>query len=139
MRLEAQRANNAAVLRQQVFHFDPNYYPYYNAATGVTMEEMPPGVNGSGKQGLGLNGGNSLVDDNSYANGTVKQNSFNSYAASNGSKKNVQQPANNNYIRRPTQNHVSPTNGSKVVTQPSQEHPPNSQEEMLRQLFPSWF
>jgi hypothetical protein len=32
MRLEAVRqANNAAVLRQQVFHFDPNYYPYFNS------------------------------------------------------------------------------------------------------------
>ena len=38
MRLEAVRqANNAAVLRQQVFHFDPNYYPYLNAMGAVDV------------------------------------------------------------------------------------------------------
>ena len=46
MRLEAVRqANNAAVLRQQVFHFDPNYYPYLNAVGGAE-----PGLPGAGQQ-----------------------------------------------------------------------------------------
>ena len=51
MRLEAVRqANNAAVLRQQVFHFDPNYYPYLNAVGGgadpgaATNFAGPPGA-----------------------------------------------------------------------------------------------
>ena len=50
MRLEAVRqANNAAVLRQQVFHFDPNYYPYLNAVGGAD----PGNANFTGLPGAG--------------------------------------------------------------------------------------
>jgi len=66
--LEAVRqANNAAVLRQQVFHFDPNYYPYFNSngGGGAMGADL---VSGNAMSGFG-GGGNGLVVAQSAAGG----------------------------------------------------------------------
>lgn len=59
MRLEAVRqANNAAVLRQQVFHFDPNYYPYLNAVGGADPGNANfNGLTGAGQPASGIAAG----------------------------------------------------------------------------------
>ena len=63
MRLEAVRqANNAAVLRQQVFHFDPNYYPYLNAVGGADPGNANfTGIPGAGQPAVGVAAGQPAV------------------------------------------------------------------------------
>jgi len=162
LRLEAVRqANNAAVLRQQVFHFDPNYYPYFNSNGGGMGSDM---VNSNVVNGFG--GGNglvmaqnaagggygssssSVVGDAQYTTGNRGSVSYVPGANGGNNSLNMQMNSNNNNANKARPAVSNATNGNKAAINGSNGVSVNNnaavggdhtQEELLRQLFPSWF
>ena len=180
MRLEAAKANSAAVVRQQVFYFDPNYRDQLTAISADGLTLIPPGVGSSG--GI-LGGGNNAAagsgeghadvgnnssggDDGSVYRGgqqtRVPPNNVSSalgatsqqgvasvkmpavvasagtgVVASSGSLKVRPAPAIGQVRHLSTGNIPATLHASHQAQAAANAN--HSQEELLRQLFPSWF
>lgn len=177
MRLEAAKANSAAVVRQQVFYFDPNYRDQLTAISADGLTLIPPGV---GSNGSILGGGNNATagsgsveghadvgnnDGSAYRGGQqtrVPPNNVSSalgaasqqgvasvkmpavvasagtgVVASSGSMKVRPAPA-IGQVRHLSTGNIPSTLHSSHQAQAST-NANHSQEELLRQLFPSWF
>jgi hypothetical protein len=174
LRLEAAKANSAAVVRQQVFYFDPNYRDPNGAITtdGLTLIPpqqggMPQGATSASTGGL-LNteyydANGSMVDDSTRApqqqasqqqqQGQQQQQQSRFAAHVGGSAKHAGGAGAGNGLGGsvkvrpiPTLTHVrhaSTGNMNATLQAAAQAHgagtSSHSQEELLRQLFPSWF
>ena len=175
MRLEAAKANSAAVVRQQVFYFDPNYRDQLTAISADGLTLIPPGVGSSGgilgggnnaTAGIGSVEGHADVGNNSsggddgsvYRGGQqtrVPPNNVSSAlgATSQQGVASVKMPAvvasagtgvvasSGSLKVRPAPaigqvRHLSTGNIPATQATANANH---SQEELLRQLFPSWF
>eukprot|EP01038_Epipyxis_sp_PR26KG_P005590 gene5590-7718_t len=173
MRLEAQRANNAAVLRQQLFSFDGQNVTGATTINGMLIHTNPDGmlaVSGSNanyttaQTSNVVNGGQYPLENNqvianpgnaqyvssgaSVASGTstgmggsVKINRTNAYPnANNNTKKRDSMSSIDN--RQPQNGIISANNranNNSNATKGEVNGNNSSQEEMLKQLFPSWF
>ncbi|RYH19917.1 hypothetical protein EON65_25250 [archaeon] len=123
MRVEAQRNSNGAVLRQQIFFFDPTYENIAPPPVAVLNPNAPSGLDNLGSVTGGMN-------DSTYApamaaaagSSRIKFPSQQPGAVSGAKNAAYWQGGNANVIPNPG---VS-ANGPK-------------QEELLKQLFPSWF
>ena len=185
MRLEAAKANSAAVVRQQVFYFDPNYRDQVGVlgADGVTMVMPNPNM-GAGGLLPQLSSGEGYFDPNGSVaddNGSVSHpyQPYNNYAAAGpnvqmrganasvggtsmtaavlaaplgvGGSMKVNSRSNINNSGKPTQQqflqphrhgstgHLSSNNLQAAAVAYNSGTSNHSQEELLRQLFPSWF
>lgn len=153
MRLEAQKATSAAVVRQQVFYFDPNYRDQMSGVSGADGLTLIPPTVGQGASSAstgGLLGGvdshGSVVDDgggsvanSQYQHGGVGRNMYGSGAAGGGSAKvrNAPPPLSTN-MRHASTGNIN-ANFQAAATAYNNGTSNHSQEELLRQLFPSWF
>jgi hypothetical protein len=145
IRIEQAKASSAAVLRQQVFHFDPNYDPFL-AGGGVGG-----GQAGLAASGYGLSGGGSVMDSGSVSGGgsVVGGGGGGGHLPLFGNSAGVgQQQQHRNGVGR----NGGSFNGMSAheqqiqhqqMQQLQQQHPNgannHTQEELLKQLFPSWF
>jgi len=167
MRLEAAKASSAAVLRQQVFYFDPMYGdvpPNLVTAAGAipdvmsiaTLSNVNPLAAYAQQQEDSISISNSslsgIIGNNSSSSG--KYNSKHGSNIINGISGNNNNSMNSNNNNRPQKYHIvnnaqtlqgqlqginiasvqHHNNGS--TTHGANQH---TQEELLRQLFPSWF
>ncbi len=137
--MEQAKANQAAVLRQQVFHFDPNYDPFAGAGGAGAAG---PGLQLFGSQtGVGGLGGGSVADSGSVAGGA-------SVAGSTPFP-----PGGGSFVHNPNAPRGPSFNGRNQNGENSSAHfggianggsgnnnaSNHTQEELLKQLFPSWF
>jgi hypothetical protein len=177
LRLEAAKANSAAVVRQQVFYFDPNYRDQTGAITTDGLTLIPPQAGGlpqgatSASTGGLLNteyydSNGSMVDDSSRApqqqqhaqqlqqgqgQGQQQQSRFAAHVGGSaklavgagaggglGGSVKVRPIPTLTHVR-----HASTGNMNATLQAAAQAHgagtSSHSQEELLRQLFPSWF
>ena len=139
MRLEAAKANSNAVVRQQVFYFDPNYrdqLPGAMDASGLAQGSVAPGDHYYEPS----------AQDDQGSVGTQRRNVAPPYGQANlgsnhiGVSARPLMVANNRGRVMPAPNvrHASTGNinvGNSGVAGAGN----HSQEELLRQLFPSWF
>ncbi len=166
LRLEAAKANSNAVVRQQVYYFDPNFRDQVAAAGPDGLTLIPPSSNN--QQGVGGSGGllggpseqqqqqqqhqqyqshdannnaSSMVDDQGSV-GTQKR-----FVPGNpiGMSARPLLVANNRGRPAPHVRHASTGNMniSASVSAATAAHNAgtsnHSQDELLRQLFPTWF
>lgn len=144
IRMEAAKASSAAVLRQQVFHFDPNYDPLTGGSSNpASMQQQMLSIGGSGALGGGggsmsqqdygsVGGGGSSVGPGPYPpNGTSSSSLHTTYSqrgpsfnARGSQGATVEQQSNG-------QMHGIATHATNTSN--------HTQEELLKQLFPSWF
>ena len=151
MRLEAAKATSAAVVRQQVFYFDPNYKDQMSGVAGTDgLTLIPPNAGqGTSASTGGLLGGvdshGSVVDDggsvanSQYQYGGSGRNLYGSGGTVSGSAKarSVPPPISHNTRHASTGNINA--NFQAAATAYSNGTSNHTQEELLRQLFPSWF
>lgn len=137
IRLEQAKANQAAVLRQQVFHFDPNYDPF----AGANVGQGGGGIGGNSIVGGG--GGNYSDNASVMGGGSVVGGSGGSvvmerpmppnmgYRSGSNGRSNSYNAGDSSYMMQQQQQQQ----------QQMQQHAMNggTQEELLKQLFPSWF
>lgn len=151
-------------MRQQVFYFDPNYRDQMTGAGVEGLTLIPPsGGAGAGQPGGSAStggllaseffeGAGSMVDDGNRPNQQQQQQQPGRFAAHVGgavsAKHGVVGPAGGSMKVRPAPalqhvRHASTGNMNTTVHAAAQAHgagtSSHSQEELLRQLFPSWF
>ena len=165
MRLEAAKANSAASVRQQVFYFDPNYRDQVPAA-GASTEGLtlipPTGNTGNSASTGGLFGAENIDSNGSVADDGTQSQQMHHRVQGNattaggaggavqvtGSMQQLQHGGSMKFRTTPAPalqhvRHASTGNMNanlQAATQAHQNGTSNhSQEELLRQLFPSWF
>lgn len=126
MKVEAQRNSNGAVLRQQIFFFDPTYENIAPPPAAILNPNAPTGLDSLGSVSGGMN-------DSTYAP---------PMAAAGGSRVKFppQQPpaAAANGVKNATYWQGVPANANGFPSAGVSANGPK-QEELLKQLFPSWF
>jgi hypothetical protein len=164
LRLEAAKAHSAGVVRQQVFYFDPNYRDQMSGAGVDGLTLIPPASGGIAQAGGSASTGGLLASDSVYESqhaggggtevdngrqplqqpsrfaahmGTSSGKYTSGAVVSGGSAKVRPAPALQHF------RHASTGNMNATVHAAAQAHnagnSSHSQEELLRQLFPSWF
>jgi hypothetical protein len=162
--LEAAKAHSAGVVRQQVFYFDPNYRDQMSGAGVDGLTLIPPASGGIAQAGGSASTGGLLASDSVYESqhaggggtevdngrqplqqpsrfaahmGTSSGKYTSGAVVSGGSAKVRPAPALQHF------RHASTGNMNATVHAAAQAHnagnSSHSQEELLRQLFPSWF
>lgn len=150
MRIEAAKATSGAVLRQQVFYFDANTAPTNGEYPGTNVlldYSGNAGGNMGGISGIGVpnfggvvgGGGGGYVSSNasvgSYGGGKAPKGPSYSKVTATGGIIPVQQNLGINNFPGPTGN-MHPQAGRNNSANGGVN---SKQEELLRQLFPSWF
>lgn len=149
MRLEAAKATSAAVVRQQVFYFDPNYRDQMGNGSGTDgLTLIPPtGAQGTSASTGGLLGdsqGSVMDDGGSVANSQYQpygagRNMYGTGAVAGGSvRARNAPPAISHNTRHASTGNIN-ANFQAAATAYSNGTSNHTQEELLRQLFPSWF
>lgn len=142
IRIEQAKAHSAAVLRQQVFHFDPNYDPLGAAGGNIIGAPGYLPLEGAG----GLAGGGSVMGGGSmvaggpvppYGGGSGSGHVPAHRGGARGSFNGMDHLQRQQFQQQQQlQHYQSQSNGVGGGPAGSNNH---TQEELLKQLFPSWF